>query len=223
MALTMSEQDFCGVTVSGAGGRYTIVNHSTKPVLGYAMQGHTAAGPKPVFGFVHTTTGLRPIPGHVNFGSWATGKLMQPGEERHVAMISGFSSSRPVRVGTTTTWEEITTDKEEILSYELTAVLFADGTFYGPDDILADFSKQIDTARKMARDTQYLEDKYTALKQHEFLRAMRSVNASTDIQALLHRSNVVNAILRIRDTQGEAEAEAALARIAALPDVTKGE
>jgi hypothetical protein len=223
MALAMSAQDFHGVTVSGAGGRYTIVNHSTKPVLGYAMQGHTAAGPKPVFGYVHTTTGLRPISGRVDFGSWAAGKPMQPGEERHVAMISGFSSARLVRVGTATAWEEMPADKEETLSYELTAVLFADGTFYGPDDVLADFSKQIDTARDFARDTQNLEDKYTALKQHEFMNAMRRVNASTDIQALLHRSNVANAILRIRDAQGEAEAEAALARLAALPDVTKGE
>ena len=148
---------------------------------------------------------------------------MQPGEERHVAMISGFSSARLVRVGTATAWEEMPADKEETLSYELTAVLFADGTFYGPDDVLADFSKQIDTARDFARDTQNLEDKYTALKQHEFMNAMRRVNASTDIQALLHRSNVANAILRIRDAQGEAEAEAALARLAALPDVTKGE
>ena len=116
---------------------------------------------------------------------------MQPGEERHAALLlSGLIRYRPVRVGTAIVWEEITADKEETLSYELTAVLFADGTFYGPDDILADFSKQIDTARSMARDTQNLEDKYTALKQHEFLKAMRRVNASTDIEALVHRSDV---------------------------------
>ena len=223
MALAMSAQDFHGVTVSGSSGRYTIVNHSTKPVLGYAMQGHTTTGPKPVFGYVHTTTGLRPIAGHVDFGSWAAGKPMQPGDERHLAMLSGFSSAKPVRVGTATAWEEITADKEEILSYELTAVLFADGTFYGTDDVFADFSKQIDTARSLARDTRNLEDKYTALEQDEFLKAMRRVNASTDIQALLHRANVAFAILRIRDAQGESEAEAALGRLAALPDVTRGE
>jgi hypothetical protein len=223
MASAMSAQDFHGVTVHGAGGRYTIVNHSAKPVLGYAIQGHTTTGLSSVFGYVHITTGLRPISGHVDFGSWAAAKPMQPGEERHVAMLRGFSSARLVRVGTATAWEEETADKEEILSYELTAVLFADGTFYGPDDVLADFSKQIDTARSMARDTQYLEDKYTALEQDEFSKALRRVNASTDIQALLHRANVAFAILRIRDAMGESEAEAALARIAALPDVTKGE
>ena len=149
---------------------------------------------------------------------------MQPGEERHVAMMSGFTSSRLVRAGTAPpTFEEIPADKEETLSYELTAVLFADGTFYGRDDVFADFSKQIDTARSMARDTQNLEDKYTALKQHEFLTAMRSVNASTDVQALLHRSYVAFAILRIRDANGEQEAEAALGRLAALPDIQRGE
>ena len=134
-------------------------------------------------------------------------------------LSGGFTSARLVRVGTATAWEEITADKEETLSYELTAELFADGTFYGPDDILADFSKQIDTARSMARDTQYLDDKYAALKQHEFLKAMRSVNASTDIQALLHRANAAFAILRIWDAQGESEAETALRRLAALPDI----
>jgi hypothetical protein len=164
-------QDFHGVTVSGTGNGYTIVNHSTKPVIGYAMQGHTATGPKSVFGYVHTTTGRRPIPGRVDFDSVAWGKPMQPGEERHVAMLSGFSLARPVRVGTATAWGEIPADKDQSLSYELTAVLFADGTFYGPDDVLADFSKQIDTARSMARDTQNLEDKYTTLKEHEFLKS----------------------------------------------------
>jgi hypothetical protein len=223
LAPTMSAQDFHGVTVSGAGGRYTIVNHSTKPLIGYAIQGHTTTGPKPVFGYVHTTTGLRPIFGRVDFGSWAAGKPMQPGEERHVAMFSGFSRARLVRVGTATAYEEETADKEEVLSYELTSVLFADGTFYGPDDVFDDFSKQIYTARSMARDTQYLEDKYTALEQDDFLKAMRRVNASTDIQALVHRADVAHVILRFRDAKGESEAEAALGRLAALPDVTKGE
>jgi hypothetical protein len=217
-------QDFHGVTVTGTGDSHTIVNHSTKPLIGYAIQGHTTTGPKPVFGYVHTPAGLKPIFGRVDFDSVAWGKTLQPGEERHAVMLlSGFSSARPVRVGTAIAWEEETAHKEETLSYELTAVLFADGTFYGPDDILADFNKQIDTARSMARDTQNLEDKYTALKQHEFLKAMRSVNASTDIQALLHRADVAYSILRIRDANGESEAEAALGRLAALPDVQRGE
>jgi hypothetical protein len=219
LAGAMGAQYFHGVTVSGTGDQYTIVNRSLKPLIGYAIQGHTATGPKPVFGYVHTTTGRRPISGRVDFGSVAAGKPMQPGEERIAVIVNGFTSARLVRVGTGTAWEEITADTEETLSYELTAVLFADGTFYGPDDILADFSKQIDTARSMARDTQYLEDKYTALKQHEFLKAMLSVNARTDIQALLHRANVAHAILRIRDAMGESEAETALRRLAALPDV----
>jgi hypothetical protein len=103
LALTMSAQDFHGVTVSGAGGRYTIANHSTKPLIGYALQGRTTAGLRPVFGYVHTAAGLKPISGRVDFGSVAAGKPMQPGEERHVAMISGFtrSTEEVVRVLTT--------------------------------------------------------------------------------------------------------------------------
>ena len=59
---------------------------------------------------------------------------MQPGEEQRVAMFSGLQV-RPLHAGTATAREEIPAKKEEILGYELTAVLFADGTFYGPDDI----------------------------------------------------------------------------------------
>jgi hypothetical protein len=219
LAGAMSAQDFNGVTVSGAGGQCTIVNHSNKPLIGYALQGHTATGLRSVFGFTHTGTGRKHIPGHVDFGSWAVGKPMQPGEERHAAMIGGFTTSRLVRGGAAPVFEEIPAEEEEILSYELTAVLFADGTFIGPDDILADFSKQIHTARSLAQNTQLLEDKYAALKQHEFVNAMRRFNASTDMEALMPRSNVAHAILRIWDAQGEQEAEAALARLAALPDV----
>ena len=48
---------------------------------------------------------------------------------------------------------------------------------------------------------------------------MRRVNASTDFEALLHRSDAAFAILRIWDAQGESEADAALRRLAALPDI----
>jgi hypothetical protein len=207
-------QEFHGVTVSGTGKGYAITNHSTKPVMGWAIQSRTANG------------GLRPISGRVDFGSWAAGKPMQPGEERHAAMLRGFSSSRLVRVGTTTAWEEVTTNKEEILSYELTAVLFADGTFYGPDDVFQDFSGQVDTVRSQARDALYAQDKYDILSQQrmsprDMVNAMR--NPNTDIQALVQRSGVAQIILSIRDAKGESEAAAAIGRLAALPDVQRGE
>ena len=65
--------------------------------------------------------------------------------------------------------------KEEAFSYELKAVFFADGTFYGPDEVLADFSKQINMARSMARDTQHLD----SLKQYEFAKAMREAKTTS--------------------------------------------
>jgi hypothetical protein len=141
----------------------------------------------------------------------------QPGESRTLVMFS-----RPV--STVGSIHTATADKDETLSYELQAVLFADGTFYGPDDVFADFSQQIYTARNFARDIQNLEDKYTALKQHEFINAIRKFNgseASTDVQALVNRADVAFVILRIWGLKGEQEAEAALARLAALPDVTR--
>ena len=48
---------------------------------------------------------------------------------------------------------------------------------------------------------------------------MRRANANADMQALVHRADVADAILSIRDTKGEREADAALARLAALPDI----
>jgi hypothetical protein len=73
--------------VSRTGDQYTIVNHSAKPLIGYAIQGRTATGLSSVFGNVDTGTGRRPIPGRVDFDSVAAGKPMQPGEQR-IAVIA---------------------------------------------------------------------------------------------------------------------------------------
>lgn len=198
MALNMSAQDFHGVTVSGTGNRYKIVNYSTKPLVCYAIQSRTD---------------------RIDLGSWAAGKPLQPGEAQSIAMFS-----RPV--STAGTVHTVPANNEKPIGSELRAVLFSDGTFYGPDDVFADFSRQINTARNFARDIQNLEDKRSALKQHEFMQAIRQINgseASTDVEALVNRADVAFEILRIWNTKGEQDAEAALARIAGLPDVTKGE
>ena len=159
---------------------------------------------------------------------------MQPGEERHAAMLSGFFRARPVHVGATA-YEQITADKEETLSYELRAVLFADGTVIGPESIFVDFSHKVTTVRSLARDAQNAaQDKYRLLEQDKQTMPRAILDAlgkgapvrpgtSQDFQKLKLRMQISNAILGIRDKQGEQEAEAALARLAALPDVVKGE
>ena len=186
-------QDFHGVTVSGAGGGYTIVNHSPKPVMGYAIQRNTTAGPGSVSSVV-------------DLGSWAAGKPIEPGEERPLERFN------VVRVS----------DEGETIGYELKAVLFADGTFFGPESIFQNFSDTMSTVRSLARDVQYSENKYNILAQHKaafsdretILKAMRTPSVDSCL-----RTNMAHVILGIRDSRGEQEAEAALARLAALPDI----
>jgi hypothetical protein len=67
-ASAMSAQDFHGLSIGGTVQAPTIVNHSDKPIIGYAVQRVT-------------TTGLNALVSVVNFHSLAVGKAIQPGEE----------------------------------------------------------------------------------------------------------------------------------------------
>ena len=211
IALTMSAQPFNGVTIGGSVNRPTILNQSDKPVIGYAVQRIT-------------TTGINPVSAMLNLNSLATGKPMQPGEERWLGLFSGFRSNRlQPGVGSTSG------DEGEPVSYELKAVLFADGTFFGPEEVFLDFSGIISTMRSLARDTQYAaQDKYWLLEQDKqampqaILDALRKgAHASQEFQELDLRMQMSNVLLGIRDRKGDDEVDAALGRIAALPDVVR--
>jgi hypothetical protein len=205
IATAMSAQTFNGVTMGGTATRPTILNQSDKPIMGYAVQRTT-------------TTGIDPVFSVVDLQSLTTGEPIQPGEERWLGPFN------VVRVSS------MSRDKGEPISHELKGVLFTDGTYCGLDFLFPDFSSRISTVRSLARDAQCAgEDKYTILAQHKvafadpqtILKAMRT--PSVDSRALALRYNMAGIILSIRDTSGEQEAEAALARLAALPDVVKGE
>jgi hypothetical protein len=211
MALTMSAQPtFNGVTLGGAAGSPTIINRSDKPVLGYALQRH------PI-------TSYNPVLMVVDLGSLATGKLIQPGEGRTLWPFNIRSVSLSGN------------EEEETISYELKAVLFADGTFYGPDSIFLDFSYRVTTARSLALNMQYSgQDKYRLLEQEKqampraLLDALRRgapvrPETSQDFQNLEVRMQMSNLLLGIRDSKGDEAVDAALGRIAALPDVQRGE
>jgi hypothetical protein len=166
----------------------------------------------------------------VDVGSLAMGKLMQLGEERTFYMFGGFRSVSLSGKSVSPLGNE-----EEEFNYKLMAVLFADGTFYGPDSILLEFSSIISIARSLARDTQSAaQDKYRLLEQDKqegpqlILDALRNgapvrPGTSQDLQKAELRVQMSNALLWVRDSKGEQEADAALARIAALPEVTRGE
>jgi hypothetical protein len=103
-------------------------------------------------------------------------------------------------------------------------VLFADGRFYGPDPIFLAFSERISAVRSFALGVLHDQNKYQNLAEHiqspqEILRRMRT--ATLDMRSLELNSPVASTILNIRSKQGEQEADAALARLAALPEVWK--
>lgn len=167
----------------------------------------------------------------VDIGSLAMGKLIQPGEERTFWLFGGFRSVSLSGKSVSLSGNE----EEETFSYELMAVLFADGTLYGPDSILLEFSSIISIARSLARDTQNAaQDKYRLLEQDKqtmpraLLGALRNgapvrPGTSQDLQKVELRMQMSNVLLWIRDSKGDEEVDAALARIAALPDIVKGE
>jgi hypothetical protein len=90
-------------------------------------------------------------------------------------------------------------------------------------------------ARSLARDTQNAaQDKYRLLEEDKqtmpraLLDALRNgapvrPGTSQDLQKVELRMQMSNVLLWIRDSKGDEEVDAALARIAALPDIVKGE
>jgi hypothetical protein len=190
----MSAQTFDGVQVGGTVERPSIINRSGKPIIGYAVQRITDSGYNPVVSVV-------------GFYTLSVGKAIQPGEEHPLGPFN------VVRTASQTPGTP--------LGYELRAVLFADGRFYGPDSIFLDFSERISTARGVALGVQHDPNKYQTLAQHvlspeEVLQRMRT--ATLDMGAELD-SNIASMILDIRSKQGEQEADAAIGRLAALPEV----
>jgi hypothetical protein len=197
--MAMSAQTFNGVRVGGNSLRPSIVNRSDKPLIGYVGQ---RIG----------DSGYGPVASVVDFDSLAVGKAIQPGEEHP---LDQFNVIRIASSGQA---------EGALLRYDLNAVLFADGEFYGPDEIFQDFSERISTVRSLALGVPYDENKYESLAQHvlsplEIFRRMRT--ATLGMRSLEADSTVASTILDIRSKQGDQEADAALARLAALSEVWK--
>jgi hypothetical protein len=107
-----------GVRIGGNALQPSIINQSDKPIIGYAVQRIADSAYNPVVSFV-------------DFYGLAVGKGIQPGEEHPLGRFNVIRiASRGQAEGT-------------LLGYDLKAVLFADGRFYGPDPIFLDFSERI--------------------------------------------------------------------------------
>lgn len=183
----MSAQTFNGVTVGGTVENPTIINKGSKPVMGYAIWRDTRNG--------------RSLKVVMDIDSLANGTPMGAGEERSALGLAGSFRSR--------------SEGKEVLGYSLAAVLFSDGTFKGPENMLQIFSRNLSELRSLARDTQYRADKYLLMEDDR-----RALLKEAKVN---NRTSLAHTLLVIRELKGEPEAEAALARLVGLPDVVKGE
>ena len=177
---SLMAQNFNGVSIGGTPQEPTIVNHSWKAIMGYALNPNNGARIKVIFD-----------------DSWiANNELIAPGEERSALGLAGSFHRGSLAEA----------------RYTLFAVLFADGTVIGTEAVLRDFSNKIALSRSIARDMQYQQDKYTvmAADRKELFQGNR----------LNHRMLMSHTLLTIKETSGEAEAEAAISRLASIPDVT---
>jgi hypothetical protein len=197
MAFAIKAQTFNGVQVGGTLSRPTIVNQSSKPVIGYAIQ-------------ITTTTRANPVFSDVDFDSIAAGKPIQPGEERPLKSFPVFPNGGR-GVG-------------EHVSNELKAVLFADGTFQGPDAVFLDFSKRLSVVKGVALSFQGDPNRYRSLEEYSALlsKDLRRPIMGADVQAADRSYAAAKIIFEIRDQKGESGAEAALNRLASLPEVARG-
>ena len=148
----------------------------------------------------------------MDFDSIAAGKPIQPGEERPLKSFPVFrNGGRGMVVG-------------EPVSNELKAVLFADGTFQGPDSVFMDFSKRLSVVKGVALSFQGDPNKYQTLEEYTALlsKDLSRPITGADVQAADRSYAAAKIIFEIRDQKGESEAEAALNRLASLPEVTRG-
>jgi hypothetical protein len=200
IALAMSAQDFHGISIAD-GPKDTesgavmplVVNNTAKTVVGFAVQ--------------RNTTGVSPIDSIVGFQSIARGTGILPGERRAMPGIGMFAFD----------------GEGDFKGYSVKAVLFDDMTFIGPEEVYRDFSERISTIRSMARDVQYSNNRVAVLEGHRSGRGSTTASVNVNAKALQHRASMAGILLLIQELDGDAAMDAAVTRLSALPDVTKGE
>jgi hypothetical protein len=178
--------DSHGVFIGGTPDQPTIVNHSDKPILAWAVN--------------ENFVGYSEANWNLDMNRLAKGTPVLPGEERSLGISQSFFTNPGGR--------------DQVLGYSLLAVLFADGSFVGTDYWRQEFSNQLYKRRSLARDFQYLSDKYRLMEEDR--------NMAREHGKRIERGVMAHVLLVIREDEGEQAAEAALARLASLPDV-KGE
>jgi hypothetical protein len=181
MAFAMKAQTFNGVQVGGTLSRPTIVNQSSKPVIGYAVQ------------IITTNTKTHIVFSDVDFDSIAAGRPIQPGEER---LLGSFPVFRPDGQGRVA---------GEHVSNEVKAVLFADGTFQGSDAVFLEFSERLSVVKRVALSFQGDPNKYQSLEEYSALlsKDLRRPITGAHVQVADRSYAAAKIIFEIRDKKGK--------------------
>lgn len=158
-----------------------LVNNSNKTLVGYGIQ-------PDVPGLKGRAT--------MGFNSLVGGYGLEPGKSQELPGFQALQVAVP-DAPQATGW---------IKSFTIFGALFSDGAFYGPEDLLQDFTKRIESIRSMARDVQYIPDQKATLEWHRdalnnALKNPAMLNASVDGMALRHRSDMAAIMLRIWEQQ----------------------
>jgi hypothetical protein len=112
----------------------------------------------------------------------------------------------------------------ETSGMSLTGVLFADGTFYGTDAAFAQISRNVNLYRSYARDTQYREDRVETLDNERKERERFHTKPNASFNPNKHALQSLAAIfMSVNDRAGKDEMDKAIARIANIPDLVKGQ
>jgi hypothetical protein len=133
----------------------------------------------------------------------AAGRLIQPGEEGPIGpVVENLENPLAIAVprgaeGNIQQWR-----MAPAIGYKLMAVLFSDGTFYGSSATFVTFQIRMAALRRVGR---------IGLN----VKALEDTKGEIGLAA-------AKVILQILNQKGKAEAEAALSRLASLPQVTRG-
>jgi hypothetical protein len=213
MACAMNAQDFHGISIGGTLQAPTIVNHADKAVYAYVL----------VISKDTTRTDYNTgeqVPYTLTYVVFSSDRIIlrggiKPGEELPVGfMILGveYSHLDPVTkqfipAGNTT-------------GYKLTGVLFSDGTFYGNDVELQRLTGAVALYRNYARKMQNDADRERQMDADSRLEYQQMASMPPELQPI---RTLAATIIMVRNNEGPGEMNKALARIADIPELRKGQ
>jgi hypothetical protein len=199
LCLTAMAQDFHGVSIGGTTEAPTLENIGGKPVMAYTVKRHTTSG------MSRTTT----VP-DVHF------------------LVRGAPLSGPLGlfIGVHKGYVDHVTgklmDEGDVTKWELVAVLFADGSFYGPSAYFNELSGIFYNFRSFARDLQLAGPTSWAATLNRTGTMIESLPKSGPISVNVNLMQAQEELSKAFLGLPAGELATAVQRVAALPDVVEG-